>query len=415
MLRSRFYSLAATILLSTAAVTSGGDEGGWHRIKLDDTFRSEGAAAADVNRDGRLDVIAGDVWYEAPADEQHYRAGQWKMHEIRTPGRYVPDQGYSNSFANFARDVNGDGWEDAIIIGFPGAPCHWYENPQNEAGHWKEHVIWHSAANESPEFEDLTPDDVPELIVGSEPERQLGFLKLPDPADAAARWEFFPVSEPGDPNQNGSFRYYHGLGIGDLNNDGRMDVLIPHGWYEAPRQREAGPWTFHPLKLHKTGETAPPPAANLHAYDFDLDGDNDIVMSSAHNFGIWWFENTGGNEQPEFKYHLIDESYSQTHALELVDINGDGHKDLVTGKRYFAHQGNDPGGRDPVVMYWYEVRRTKGQPPEFIPHEIVAGRDTGVGTQFQVADMNGDERPDLVLSNKKGVNVLVQSGPAAAR
>jgi hypothetical protein len=149
------------------------------------------------------------------------------------------------------------------------------------------------------------------------------------------------------------------------------------------------------------------PAANIHVDDLDLDGDQDMIMSSAHTYGVWWFENTEGS----FTYHLIDESYSQTHAMEFVDINGDGVKDIVTGKRYFAHNGGDPGGKDPVVMFWYEIKKTKGKPPEFSPHEITAGKDTGVGTQFLVQDINGDKRPDIILSNKKGVNVLLQKKP----
>ena len=133
------------------------------------------------------------------------------------------------------------------------------------------------------------------------------------------------------------------------------------------------------------------------------------MMGSAHAHGVWWFENTGGNRSPKFRYHLIDESYSQTHALEFVDINGDGVRDLVTGKRFFAHNGSDPGGRDPVLMYWYEIQKRTGQPPRFVSHPIGAGTGTGVGTQFLVTDVNGDGLDDVALSNKKGVNVLVQT------
>lgn len=392
-------ALALIVLSASPVLLCADEDPNWERQKLDGTFRSEGVAVGDFNKDGRLDVAAGDVWYAAP---------DWTMHEIRKPGEYFPDKGYSQSFACWAWDVNLDGWDDVIIVGFPGAPCHWYENPKNEPGHWKAHVIWHSACNESPDFLDITGDGRPELVLGSQPERQLGFLSLPHPEDATKKWEFHAISEPGEPGRNGSFHYYHGLGAGDLNGDGRTDVLIPHGWYEAPENRKGSPWRFHPYTLSKDGKGNPLPMSDLHVEDLDLDGDMDIIGGSAHAFGLWWFENTGSKDHTEFKYHLIDESYSQTHAIEFVDLNGDGKRDIVTGKRYFAHQGKDPGGRDPVVMYWYEIERTKGQAPKFHRHEIVAGRDTGVGTQFLVHDMNGDERPDIVLSNKKGANVLLQ-------
>lgn len=370
----------------------------WERQQLDAVFRSEGVAAADVNHDGKVDVLAGDVWYEAP---------EWKMHEIRTPGKHVAGVGYSTSFANWAYDINGDGWDDFILIGFPGDPFHWYENPKNEPGHWKEHLIWHSACNESPDFEDITGDGKPELLLGSQPESQMGYIPVPAKDKSAMKWSFEPISEKGDPNTNGTFKYYHGLGAGDMNKDGRQDVVIPHGWWEQPAGGEVGPWEFHKHILGKDGSNSPLPAANIYVDDLDLDGDQDIMMSCAHSYGVWWFENLGES----FAYHVIDESFSQTHAMEYVDLNGDGSKDLVTGKRYYAHNGADPGAEEPVLMVWYEIQKTKGQKPDFVRHEIKEGLNTGVGTQFLVKDINNDKRPDIVLSNKKGVNVLIQKAP----
>ena len=124
---------------------------------------------------------------------------------------------------------------------------------------------------------------------------------------------------------------------------------------------------------------------------------------------MWWFENIAQGGPPEFRYHLIDDEHSQTHALHFVDLDGDGQRELITGKRFFAHNGGDPGGLDPVRMYCYEIKRGDGRPPEFIRHEIEAGADTGVGTQFAMGDVDGDDRPDIILSNKKGVNLLLQS------
>ncbi len=131
----------------------------------------------------------------------------------------------------------------------------------------------------------------------------------------------------------------------------------------------------------------------------------DLFLSSAHAFGVWWAENTGDGP---WTLHEIVKNFSQTHALERADINGDGQLDYVTGSRFFAHNGGDPGEHDPIVMYWFEVVRAKGAAPKITAHQIIAGQGTGVGTQFEIYDMNKDKKPDLVLSNKKGVNILLQ-------
>jgi hypothetical protein len=388
----------ALVSLSSGSSTTAG-EIAWTRIEIDPAFRSEGATAFDVNKDGKLDFVTGEVWYEAP---------DWTMHEIRPTKAYDGATGYSNSFACFAQDVNADGWTDLICIGFPGVPCHWFENPQNKEGHWKQSEIWHSAAGESPQFLDVTGDGKPELVMSSETEGMFGYLEVPPPEKCYDKWTFTAVSEQKLPGGI-THRYYHGLGVGDLNSDGKQDIVIPHGWWEQPATPRATPWTFHPHKLAKKEGEEPQAGADIHVDDLDLDGDADLLMTSAHLVGVWWFENVGTKAEPKFIPHTIDTSFSQTHALHYRDINGDGTPDLITGKRFYAH--GPKGDIDPmaeVVMFWYELKKTKGAAPTFTPHKIQEGSGTGVGTQFSVLDMNGDGKLDLVLSNKKGANLLLQ-------
>jgi hypothetical protein len=366
----------------------------WQRVQIDTAFRSEGAAIADINKDGKNDIVAGDVWYEAP---------DWRMHEFRPVGNYPIAQGYSQSFCNWVYDINQDGWLDVIVVGFPGEPFHWYENPQNKAGHWKQSVIWHSICNETPTFRDVTGDGRPEVVCGSQPEAQMGYIEIPKGDAVYQKWEFVPVSEPGDGNKNGTFKYYHGLGVADCNGDNKQDIVIPHGWWEQPAKLGEGVWTFHPHVLGENGN--PQTGADIYTEDLDLDGDLDYLMSCAHSYGVWWFENLG---EGKIKQHTIDETFSQTHAMHFVDLTGDGKPEMVTGKRYFAHNGGDPGAYEPVHMTWFEIKREKGKAPVFTKHQIAESLDTGHGTQFDVGDVDGDGLIDIALANKKGVNILLQ-------
>jgi len=360
------------------------DQVRFEKIVVDKTFRAEGVATGDVNHDGKLDILASDVWYSAP---------DWKMHEVREVGTYDGTKGYSNCFVNFAQDVNGDGWIDSIVIGLPDTECFWYENPKNQPGHWKQRVVAKSACNETPIFADLLGNGKPVPVFAVRPQGQMCWFSVPD--DLEGLWDVHTIAA--GPNAPGTQKYSHGLGAGDVNGDGRCDVLIKEGWWQAPRKAERDNWKFHPANL---GEDC----ANLLVYDVDGDGDSDVITSSAHRYGIWWFEQLAGGSK--FEQHVIFDKYSQPHAIILADMNRDGIQDLVTGKRYFAHMGKDPGEYEPAMLYWFELRRPAAGKVEFVLHDI--DNDSGVGTQFEVTDMNADGRLDIVTSNKKGTYAFMQ-------
>jgi hypothetical protein len=376
-------------LFPHAASTSLPREVKFKKVVLDHEFRSEGVAVADVNRDGNPDILAGNLWYEAP---------NWSSHEIQKPLKFDAARGYSNSFVNFAIDVNRDGWPDQVRIGLPFEHrVLWLENPKGKGGYWVEHTLFRNACNESPALARLFGAGRSPVMVFSFDDAQMAWYEPTE--DPNAEFTAHTISEvfPKDKSaEAGVFRYSHGLGIGDINGDKRPDVLIRRGYWEAPADPRQTNWKFVPMDL---GEDC----AQMQVYDVNGDGLNDVLTSSAHKIGIWWHEQLPGGK---FITHPIDASFSQSHSLELVDINGDGLKDLVSGKRFWAHgPSGDINPNDPAVVVWFELQR-KGKAVSWVKREI--DDDSGVGTQFTTADLNHDQRPDIITSNKKGVHVFIQ-------
>jgi FG-GAP-like repeat len=362
----------------------------WKKFKLSEQFTCEGAAAGDFNKDGKGDVAIGPWWYEGPdfsKKHEYYPVKVWKT-----------DNEYSNNFMTFTYDFNKDGWTDILVYGFPGKEATWYENPQGKEGHWKATVVYHNVDNESPMFEDVNGDKVPDVVCSSG-----GFLGYATIADG----KFHPISPKG-----GWQRFTHGIGVGDVNGDGRTDFLDKDGWWEQPAKLEGDPvWTPHKVKFGGGG-------AQMHVYDVDGDGQNDVITSlAAHGYGLSWFKATQEGEEIKFSQQLImgakeDENryglkFSQLHAVELVDIDGDGLKDIITGKRHFAH--GSKGDAEPLadpVLYWFKLVRGKDG-VDWKPFRIDS--ESGVGTQISVVDVDGDKLPDVVVGSKKGAYVHLQS------
>lgn len=350
---------------------------------LTNDFISEGVAVGDVNNDGKLDILAGAYWFEAP---------KWTRHEITAGRTYDPATTYSNSFLNFSLDVNQDGWIDQIRIGLPGEEAVWYENPGKKPGHWTKHPLLNNAGNESPAFVDIDGDGRPDLLCNDPVAKEMIWLKSPS-VKGDTLWQRYSIGKGDIP---GVHRYTHGLGLADMNADGRPDVIITRGWWECPADPKQANWVFHPMDL---GEDC----SQIYALDAKGNGGQDFVSASAHNYGIWWHEKVDTG----WVHHVIFKEFSQSHGMGMADINGDGHPDLVTGKRYFAHNEHDPGAFEPAVLYWFEFH--PGSNPEWIPHLI--DDNSGVGLQVVTRDLNRDGLMDIIVSNKKGVFFFEQRRP----
>jgi len=367
----------------------------FERKQLTDVYYSEGANAGDINGDGQADVVYGPYWFEGPVFD--------KKHELYAP-KPQNREGYADNFFNWIYDFNGDGWNDLFVVGFPGTPAYVYENPKKDGfdQHWKKHQVFDSVANESPHFTNIVGDKRPELICTFK--GGFGFATV-DWDRPFEKWEFHRVSDQSAPD-----RFGHGLGVGDINGDGLQDVIAVNGWFEQPKEgATSAPWTFHPAAFSNAYG-----GAEMYAYDVDGDGDNDVITSlAAHDFGLAWYEQDRSGAEPVFRQHLImgDKPsqnkfglvFSELHSLALADIDGDGLKDIVTGKTYYSHHKGSPMWDAGAVVYWFRLTRTdKGV--EWVPYQ--ADSEAGIGRQVSVVDINGDKLPDIVVGGMLGAHVL---------
>jgi hypothetical protein len=351
----------------------------FHKQTLTERYLADGITAGDLNRDGKPDIVSGPFWYEGPEFKT--------AHEIYPAVDFPLPPSPTNSMFSYAHDFNGDGWTDVLRLGRVHLhPAVWFENPRGKPGPWKEHYVFERVLGESPPF--VLHGGAPALV--SHWENRWGLLQ-PDP-DPTKPWIFKPVTEAGKFHQ-----FYHGTGLGDVDGDGKPDLLLNEGWWK----QGDGLWTPHPFQFGDKG------GAQMFAFDVDGDGDADVVTSlDAHGWGLAWWEQGKdggftkhaimGDRAEEAKYGV---AFSQPHALAVADLDGDGLTDIIVGKRRWAHgpKGDVEPDAEPV-LYWFRGDRTSEA--KFVPHKIDGA--SGAGVQLTVTDVSGDGVPDVLTVSKLG-------------
>jgi hypothetical protein len=393
MIRFRAILTVCTIL-TTSAVRSGADEPSWKQHTINGKSEFEAAGVFDVDNDGKLDIVAGDTWYQAP---------DWKPYHIRDVKRVGT---YFNDFATLPLDVNGDGYTDFVTCSYFGKDVGWVENPGKVGAPWTYHEVDVPGNIEAAWMVDLSGDGVPDI--------------LPNTVNVVVWYEVVKKSDGKGvelrKHDFGNQAAGHGVGSGDVNGDGRTDLLTPKGWFEAPADPSHDTWSWHPdWQLGATG-------IQILARDVDDDGLADLVYGMGHDYGLYWLHQTkGADGERSWSKQPIDNSVASVHALMWADVDGDGKAhELVTGKRVYAHE-IEPGATDGSLVAWYSFDPAakswskhvifQGEPAKNAPAkggDRLALKDfppgtAGTGLQLTAIDIDRDGDLDLVCPGKSGL------------
>jgi len=394
-----------SLVIATAFASNGvlaGEPPTFETHVLTDKYYCDGINTGDFNGDGKPDIVAGPFWYAGPAFEVR--------HEFYPAQEFPTRPSPTDSMFSYVCDFNGDERDDILVLGRVHLhAAYWYENPgAAETGEqaWVKHFAFERVQGESPPFVDVDGDGRPELVALHE--SRWGLIQ-PLWDDPEQPWRFTPITKPGDWQQ-----FHHGTGIGDVDGDGRPDLLLNDGWWSQPAD-PLGEWVAHPFLFSKDRG-----GAQTFAYDVNGDELPDVITAiNAHGWGLSWFEQVRNGETITFKEHRLmgDRSeeekfgvcFSQPHALTLADLDGDGLQDIVVGKRMWAHPPpKDIEPEAPPVLYWFQLKRNANGTATYVPQEI--DNASGVGVQVSTADVTGDGRCDVLTVSKLGTFLFVNRG-----
>ena len=391
--------LLLIVLLSTGELTAApkGKKAVGLKFKVQQLHRdnNEGLAVGDIDGDGKLDVIAGEYWYSAP---------EFKGLKVRSLATFGKDYLQNNS--DHLLDVDGDGDLDLVAGGYTISEVSWYENPgkgkYKPDSKWKAHLLVDTGTNhnEISYLHDIDGDGVPEYFENSWQDTDpMVVWRWGKDKDGKPTLNDHVIAESG----NG-----HGMGFGDINGDGKEDIIFKLGWYEQPA---AGPfssaWKFH------ADFTLPHASCPALVVDLNKDGKNDIIWADGHSYGLYWMEQQQPQKdgQTTWRTHEIDKKFSQGHALAWADIDNDDQPELITGKRYYAHSGNDAGAEDPTTVHYYDwdAEAMSWSKPKTIAKDE-PGKGPGIGLQIRVIDMDGNGWKDVVVPGKSGTYIIWNQG-----